>query len=253
MKNRKKRGNSNVLYHCEAAEEEVVEYSDIVISTKSMSSDDWVNCKLFSIAVQSMHCLGLLRCFSIYLHNEKHIAYSDFYISLVQWYLNHPGTIGYDVFTGIHEVLIKMTAGINVQYYYDKRFGDVRWPLDEGAFIQFISDVDRFYNEARVFLKSFEFEEDIFEQLLEYQKKIVTLPDSKVFEITQDYDFYSYMLNSMNNDYRSLEKVKNMLIFSPDKSYASLAEYAREVVWYGRRLDKTVLTNNSDCFNLSYF
>ena len=241
-----------VLYHCEAVDEEVVEYSDVVISTKSLSPEDWIKCKLFTIAVQSMQCLGLLRCFSIYLHNEKNIAYSDFYIRLIEWYLSRPGTLGFDVFSEINHLLQKMPLGVNLQYFYDKNYGDVRWYLDEGAFFRFISDIDRFYEEVGSFLNDFNISEDIFEQLLKYQKSIVCVPSNKGFEILQNYDFYSYLLHSLNNDYMPLQKVKNTFSVFPNGAFTDLTEYAREVVWYGRRLGKTVYTNNSECVKIEY-
>lgn len=241
-----------VLYHCEAVDEDIIEYADIVISTKSMSKEDWVKCKLFTVAVQSMHCLGLLRCFSIYLHHEKQIAYSDFYIKLVQWYLNRPGTLGYDIFTEIHELLQKMPQGINAQYFYDTSYGDVRWYLDEGAFFRIISDIDRFYNETKAFLNSFAIDEDVFEQLLDYQKSIVRVPDNTGFSITQDFDFYNYILHGLNNDYKPLEKIKNTLTCSPNTVFKDLTEYAREIVWYGRRLGRTLYTGNPESVAVKY-
>lgn len=241
-----------VLYHCEAVDEDIIEYADIVISTKSMSKEDWVKCKLFTVAVQSMHCLGLLRCFSIYLHHEKQIAYSDFYIKLVQWYLNRPGTLGYDIFTEIHELLQKMPQGINAQYFYDTSYGDVRWYLDEGAFFRIISDIDRFYDETKAFLNSFAIDEDVFEQLLDYQKSIVRVPDNTGFSITQDFDFYNYILHGLNNDYKPLEKIKNTLTCSPNTVFKDLTEYAREIVWYGRRLGRTLYTGNPESVTVKY-
>lgn len=241
-----------ILYHCEAVSDEVIEYSDIIISTISMSKEDWVRSKLFTIAVQSMHCLGLLRCFSIYLHNEMQIAYDDFYIRLVEWFLNRPGTLGYEVFTEIHALVQKMISGENSQYYYDLRYGDVKWYLDEGAFFRFTSDIDRFYEEISIFLNSFQIDKNTFEQLLDYQKQIIRVPGSKSFSLTLDYDFYHYMLNSMNNSYRPLQMIKNTVTITPTDSFADLAEYAREVVWYGRRLGKSLHTSEPECIKVDY-
>lgn len=239
-------------YHCESPKDDIVEYNEIVISTKTMSEEDWMHCKLFSIAVQSMHCLGLLRCFSIFLHNEKHIPYNDFYITLVQWFLTHPGTLGFDVFTQIYKQLQLMLSEKKVPYYYNERFGDVRWPLDEGAFLSFVFDIDRFYEEIIAFLKHFNIEENIFDQLLNYQKSIICIPKNKATEITLKYDFYNYILQSMNNDYMPLKKVKNKVLISPNDSFISLAEYARETVWYGRRLGKTIYTSGAECVKIEY-
>ncbi len=230
--------------HSEATTDDIVEYSDIVISTNSLQSEDWVRCKIFANAIQSLHCLGLLRCFAIYLHNENELAYNDFYEKLIEWYFNHPLTLGYEVFNKMHEILQKMTSGVNVQYYYNENFGNVRWFLDEGAFLCFISDFDRFYNETSDFLKVFDIEDDIFEQLLAYQKNIICIPNNKYSEMLLDYDFFHYFINSLNNEYKPLKKIKHIIKISSGDSFSDLSDYAREVLWYGRRLVKTLSTSN---------
>jgi radical SAM superfamily enzyme YgiQ (UPF0313 family) len=237
-------------YHCEAADDDVTEYSDIVVSTNTLSEEDWVRCKLFAFAVQSMHCLGLLRCFSIYLRNEKKVSYSDFYSGLVLWYLEHEETLGCKLFSKIREQLNAMIAEKQVPCFYDKRFGDVRWPLDEGIFLSCISDLDHFYGETAVYLKTFNINDNIFRELLTYQRSVICIPGNKTRQITQNYDFYSYILHAMNNAAKPLQKIKNTLALTSTCDYNDLAAYAREIVWYGRRLGLTIITNDNSRFML---
>jgi putative methyltransferase len=145
----KKHGISTVRleffqYHSEAATDDITEYADIVISTNTLSAEDWVECKLFSFAVQSLHCMGLLRAVAVYLHNERQVEYTAFYTRLVQWFLDNPETLGGFFFSDIREQLYKMISERHSPQYYDIDFGDVRWPLDEGAFLFFTKDLQRF-------------------------------------------------------------------------------------------------------------
>jgi len=239
--------------HSEFTDNDVTEFSDIVVSTKSLPSEDWVRCKLFAIAVQSLHCLGLLRNFAVYIYNEKHIAYRDFYIKLVEWYLSHPSTLGYEVFDSVQEILIRVTKGINVQYYYNESSGNVRWFLDEGAFLCFVSDLDRFYDETSEFLKIFDIDEDIFKQLLRFQKNIICVQDNNTPVFSQDYDFYSYFKQSIYlNNYKPLEKLRNTITILNGTAYESFEEYARVILWYGRRLVKSVRIFNPNNVNVVY-
>ncbi|MEI6578611.1 MAG: radical SAM protein, partial [Eubacteriales bacterium] len=57
--------------------DEVKEFSKIVTSTYSMSSNEWIEMNLYSVVIQCFHFYGLLQIFSLYLHNEKGIKYSD--------------------------------------------------------------------------------------------------------------------------------------------------------------------------------
>lgn len=239
-------------YHSEEADDCVTEYTDIVVSTSTLPPEDWVRCKLFSTAVQSMHCLGLLRCFALYLRHEKGIPYSSFYSSLVQWYLEHGGTLCGRLFIRIHDQLKAMITDNQVPYFYERQFGDVRWPLDEGVFLSCVADLNRFYRETSRYLKAFDIHEDLFNQLLAYQKGVIRLPGSSQQRIVQQYDFYGYMLHAMNNQAKPLKKVKNTLALTLPPGSAAMADYAREIVWYGRRLGLTMITNDSGLFNIQY-
>jgi len=240
------------LFHSDVSPSDVVEYSDIVVSTESMPPEDWVRCKLFSSVVQALHCFGLLRCFAIYLHNEKQIKYSDFYSGFIEWSYSHPSPIINMAISKILEYLEKIPNGINVQYYHNELYGDVRWSLDEGAFLFFITNINRFFSEAGDYLLTFGIDKKIFKQLLNYQENIICKPDNKNSPISLDYDFYHYFLNSINNEYTPLEKIKNKVTLPPCQGFTDPVEYAREIVLYGRRLVRTVRTNDSSLVKVDY-
>ena len=232
-------------YHCEAVTDDVTEYADVIISTSTLPADDWVRCKLFSAAVQSMHCMGLLRCFAVYLHNEHHVGYKCFYSGLVQWLLENPRTLGGSYFVDIRVQFQKMVSERFSPHYYDAVFGDVRWPPDEGAFLSLSSNYIRFYEEIREYLQSFFIDADVFEQLMTFQKNVVCIPTGKTVSMSLDFDFLDYLLNSTRNEYKPLQKRKTIFTITP-VHYSSPVEYAREVVWYGRRLGKTLYLGAPD-------
>lgn len=238
-------------YHSEETTDDIVEYSDVIVSTKSLSENDWIRCKAYAVTIQCMHGLGLLSHFAIYLYNEKQISYSDFYCGLIDFFSSSPDTLANRVLSEQYERLAMMFQGKNMQYYFDMRYGNVKWCLDEGAFLLFTSEVDRFYNEVYNYLRSYSIEDEVFEQLLLYQKSVVCTPDDKPLTFITEYDFFSYMRDSISNDYSPLRKVKTTITISP-KNYSTLAEYAREVVWYGRRHGKTLYTNQPECLTVRY-
>ena len=66
-------------HHCVPLNDDVCEYSHIVTSTYSMSTEDWIKSCLFTVCVGCFHNLGLLQCFAIYMYQERGMEYSDFY------------------------------------------------------------------------------------------------------------------------------------------------------------------------------
>lgn len=238
-------------YHCENTADEVVEYWDLIISTATMPTEDWIKSKMFALTVQGLHCLGLLRFFAIYLRNSMDVPYHIFYQHLINWAFEHPDTALGKIFSETYQKVVGVPEGKNEQYWFDLKFGDVRWTLDEGIFLFLSTDIERFYREIEPFLKSLRIESSVFEQLMLYQINIIHIPDNEPKQLEFDYDFHNYFSKAMKNVPTKLLKKKNKVRISTD-SFDSLADYARETVWYGRRLDKTVCSLEDGSLMVEY-
>ena len=72
-------------YHVIPNDTDITEFSRIVVSTETMSKDDWIKSNILSVFVRAFHNLGLLQCVAIYLYYEKGIRYIDFYSDIIEW------------------------------------------------------------------------------------------------------------------------------------------------------------------------
>ncbi|MEI6579335.1 MAG: radical SAM protein [Eubacteriales bacterium] len=221
---------------------EVQEFSNLIIATKTMSREMWVKANMFSVCVQCFHNLGLLRCFAIYLHFESKIKYLDFYNSLLSFIMNTNGTSINSLFSHFVEKLNDSTGG-NWNYRNEK-FGEATWFFEEGAFLELVTDYNRFWDEIKPFLKSFEIDEKIFEELLKYQTAIIKRPENPGVDIELDYDLSGYFSDIYSGIQHELIKKKNIFHIIVQNEFSSLKDYAKETVWYGRRRGATMHTNN---------
>lgn len=222
--------------HREAnAVDEVDEFSKIVTSTYSMSEQDWIKSNIFSCAVQCFHHGGLLPFFAIYLNNEKGIKYTDFYLDLINYIKANSNSLMCNVFNKIQnrfESVIKEGSALT---FVDERFGDVIWPAEEYALLNLIYDLDTFYNEAEEFLSKYFDDEDLFGQLLAFQKLMLKKPDDKSKEVEFNYNFYEYFSAVYKNESVELKKQSNVYRVNVKRCYKDFADYARFSVWYGRK------------------
>lgn len=213
--------------------DEITEYSKIVTSTYSMTEADWVRINMFACAVQCFHHGGLLSFFAIYLHNEKGIDYTQFYSDFIDYIYSDENTLIYKVFKEIENRLNEVISRNRELTFVDDRFGDVVWPLEEYAFLNFVFDIDTFYNEASVFVKKY-FDYEMFTQLLTFQKMMLKQQKVKIPEARFDYNFFEYFSAVYKNGYIPLEKEK--AVYSVKSvQYDTFEDYARFSVWYGRK------------------
>ncbi len=214
--------------------DDIPEWSQVVTSTYSMDEDEWKKMNLFSYVVQAYHHMGLLQFFSLYLYNEGICSYKKFYTELLDYFLENPLTVAGKVFNRISGFLDKVISEKGTLSCCDERFGKVQWPFEEYAYLCTVYELDRFYDEIIGFLKGFNLNEEIFVQLLEFQRKIIKRPDDSDISISTEYDFVEYFNNLLDGKAAVLIKrnIEEKIFVQPFDNWEM---YAKKVVWYGRK------------------
>lgn len=241
--------------HCKIPDNlnEVQEYSEFVISTNTMSREDWVKTSVFSFYIQALHNLGLTRAIAIFLRCEKNVSYLSFYTGLMDYFQKTPGTLLYQVYKNITALTKGVANSSNAWVVENKKFGNLTWGFEELAFLELVSNSSVFFNEISSFINRYNLAEPLKNSLLQYQKSIVKLPAKIKAAIELDYDFYNYFNKIYNGEYSPLRKIRNSLSVQGDKAINSWEEYARDVVWLGRRDDAALYTGNRYSISLNFF
>ncbi len=232
-------------FHCEYTADEIPEFYDLVVATDTMDSHMWVRATMFFIYIQTFHQLGLLQFFAIYLFHEKKVSYDEFYMKLIDWSKANRQTVCGCIYTKFSEKLSGIPEGKGSRTYMNKIFGDIVWPLEEGAFLDILPQFEQFYNEIEGFLTLFNIESSVYSNLLLYQKEMMKLPHKYQSDILLDYDLYRYFNRIYVHSYAKLEKGKNILHLKDEKSAGTWKEYAIENVWYGRNDSRNIISDIS--------
>jgi len=229
-------------FHCEKAENDIPEFYDLVVATDTMDTSMWVRSTMFFIYIQTFHQLGLLQFFAIYLFNEKNVNYDTFYSKLLDWSEKNKDTLCGKIYTEFSRKLSGVPEGNGSRSYINELFGNIVWPLEEGAFLDILPRSGQFYIEIESFLSDFNIEKDIYNNLLKYQTGMMKLPNKRKANIALDYDFYNYFKRIYVHTYGNLETLRN-IVRAKDKNCAKTwKEYATENVWYGRNDSRCIFS-----------
>ncbi len=228
----------------------VQEYYDVVVETKDMSKEMWVKANMFSVCLQSFHHLGLLRCFAIYARYELGISYYDFYNRLLDYIFSDETKYIYKLF---EEIRWKTENTEVSDWCYQKDiFSKVGWYFEEGIFLDLIYNRDTFWQDIAPFIEALGIEKAVFDEMLKYQKQVLRLPQTEIVEIETGYDFYTYFQNIYDDEYQPLKKVDTRLKITLEKKISDWAEYAREIIWFGKRRSATICTNSREQIEIEY-
>lgn len=232
--------------HCKIPDSssEIQEYSEFVIASNTMTKEEWVKTSVFSFYIQALHNLGLTRAIAIYLRHEKDISYLNFYSELIGYFEAAQGTLLSSVYNSIKDLTKGVINGSNAWVVEDKKFGNLTWGFEELAFLELVSNSSVFFAEIKEFLKRYHLDETLEKDLLHYQESIIKLPGKLESSIYLEYDFYCYFNKIYNGEYLSLQKVRNSLRVKEDKAIFTWEDYARDIVWYGRRDEATLYTGD---------
>ena len=212
--------------------------SEIVVSTDTMSEQAWEKALRISVCVQSMHCMGLLRYIAVYLRKARQVAYEDFYLSLYDWIENESRTIK-RLFDEVCATIRPFLAEQSDLFFTDPRFGDIYWPFEEGLFLCCAAQLDAVFEEVAHFLHTHYTADEALEDLILYQKESIALPEKQKKTCTFRYDWKQYFDSLFDKQCRFPVKRRMDVTYRASQK-KTWAQYARENVWYGRYMEKTM-------------
>jgi len=239
-----------LLQHSSPSEDPIVEYYDIVVETNCLPQNDFKRIYLYSWIVQAGHCLGLTQYLALYTRYQIDLSFKAFYERLLEFAeQNHETLLGQEL-----QVVSKVFDGAVEGGDWGlvlSRFGDIIWPTEEASFLNLICDKDRFYLEISDFLRSLDSDgsaamnDDRLNDLLVYQKNMISDPFTPAcVTIDLSHNLNEYFEGVYQGSAGTLEKKATRLTITPENTFhGDLKLYARTVVWYGRKANKSRHSN----------
>lgn len=234
----------------EKSDDDITEYTDFVVGTKDMCFDEMVEAFLFAVCIQGFHHAGLLKFFALYIHNELHVSYYDFYNALLDYIDTADGTFLNRLFSDFRVRCGDLSNG--EWTYRNPKFGRIGWYYEEGLFMEIASELDVFWEEILPFLRRFDIPQDVFAELAAYQKFVIRLPGQTVESAEFGFDFYTYFEDALRLTPTPLQK-RRILVQATVKEYVDTWEdYALRVMLYAKKKGALLLTTEYNSVRVTY-
>ena len=162
----------------------------MVISTNTMSRDDWLECRIFVEIIQALHTGIYTRYLSEYLNREHNFSYQKFYQSLIAWGNRFSETVFGMLIRDMRDLfrrycdnssipqmqLVASQPSLSVELsVYGHRGG---WRPDQWIWLRLMSSHDQFFQEIRRFLGFLGIPSGTeIEDLINFQSDIILRPD----------------------------------------------------------------------------
>jgi len=182
------------------------------------------------------HYLGALQFIARGLNKIYDIKYKEFYTKLVIAAKEYPesylGKEYWNIKNNLNEVLK------NKRHWGDiiKGVGDINWEVDEASCIRLTKNKDIFYKEIKDYLlQEYTFIDiKILDELFKYQLSRLHTPFRK-YPFTKK---FKYNIHDVIENESKIEKKDMRLLFEGKNFNSDLYKWAKETLWFGRRVAK---------------
>ena len=223
----------------------ITEYENIIVSTDSMSVEDWKRSTVISWVMQLFHGLKLGFYILNYLSDRYNVKYTDFLEYIAQLKMSDRIRIlkkEVQTFYQVTDSILEKKSRCRIM----PDFGLIYWEQEEACYLNISNDKESFYNEMHELVKEYlnragiDFNKEELEEVVEYQKARV--PDYKSFKKQEYYFKYNipeYFDTYFLEERCSLSRTPQTMSLDNPKDYnGDKKTFAKEVVVYGRKGNK---------------
>ncbi len=220
--------------HASASSFDIPEYNNIIIETNTMSREMWIRSTVFYWMVKMLHGNGFVRAFAIYLYYEMGIGYDKFYDEMLDYFEENKDLFVSSLYSEVKNRTEDISLEKKIKALVFEPSGDIHWTECEYIALKALEKFDLFFEEMELFLRKFNIPEDVYADLMSYQKAIIRKPGDKEQEISLNYDLHNYFEKIYLNEYHPLEKREHRLLLTDTTVYDNWPDFGRFVVWYGK-------------------
>lgn len=239
-----------VEFHAQGRKpEEVPEFEDIIVSTSSMSVEDWQKMATLSWVAQMVHGLKLGFFVALYLFDRFGLKYTELFEYLIKK-AEDPDRFPIafqelQFFRGHLEGILNEGRPQCV-FLAEEGFGGISWQIEEAIFLRLNHQLGGFYSEfERMTMelcleKGFDFDQDELGEVFAYQlAKIAIFDHQDERKVAFSRTIPEYF-DGLLMDHQSEINISQQTLLVRPRRYDSKADFAKRAIWFGRRYSQTV-------------
>ncbi len=216
------------------ADAEIIEKTKYVTGTQSMNSEEWIKANIFACFEKSLHHYGILRSFAIYLYHEKNVRYEDFYNAVIKMCREKEDSFINYAYSFLYNFYKTVVDEKPMRLYTNDIYGKITWAPEHVAHMDWIPKLDELYDILRPLFVSFGIDDEITDEIAEYEKCIMKRPGENNFSREFSYDWHGYFTTVLAGSYAPLKQVKNRVSVNNEKHPETWTDYALEAAWFGK-------------------
>ncbi len=227
-------------------ENDVPEYQEMVITTKSMPREDWVRVRAFSWTAAFLHFDKVFQIPMVLTHELTGASYSKLIELFSEGQFGQPAD--FPILNKIHQFFIEKAQSIQLggeEFCHSSQWLDMWWPSDEYMLIDLATNgnLSAFYQEAYRALESLldrygksEYR-DAIREAVELNEHMLKLPfRTGNREVPLTYNIWEFYKAAVRSEPIQLEKRGSVITidYNTDQ-WNSWEDWCRFVVWYGSK------------------
>jgi radical SAM superfamily enzyme YgiQ (UPF0313 family) len=211
------------------------EREHMVVSSRTMTREDYKECTVYRWMFMFGHYLGTLQFISRFLNKAYGVKFDDFYMNFMDFMasLQGHGFLGkqYEqTEKALSDVLKAKSPWGRVVPAIRENFA---WDFEEATVLDIMTNKDTFYSEVMHFIVSnYDIPSDVLKELIHYQRAAILNPDLTYPQFHE----YKYNIHDVIHHGDELKKKENKLQFDGKNYDGDFFEYGKETLWWGRRV-----------------
>lgn len=232
--------------------DEIFESQVLVVGTNTMSREDWVRVRAFSWMAALVHFDKTLQLPLILVHELCGVSYRE----LIELFSECPDD-EFPVVREIRRIFLDKATDIQnggPEYSMSEEWLRIWWPTDESVLIKlYVEDkLTAFYREAQRLIERFLAErflslpEGLLTEAIDFNRSLLKVPfQTTDLERELSYNLWEFYQSVLIGAKIPLERKScRYHIDRTTRSWSSLADWCREVIWYGNKKGAYLYTNN---------
>lgn len=215
-------------------DEEIREKTHYIIGTNTLPTEDWIACNIFTCFEESYHHCGILKFIAIYLYYELGIPYEDFYNAIINQAKANKDSIGYSVYEKLYSFFRAIADAKPIKLYSSEIYGNITWVPKKVPHLDTVYRLDAYYEEIRPLLISFGVSEGDADELIEYQRTALKLPNRNNFSVEFSKNWHEYFTAVLADENIPLAQKRNRVTVSNRSIPTNWKDYALEAMWFGQ-------------------
>lgn len=238
----------------ELLEDDVPEMQELVVSTYSMTRDEWRLCRAYAWLTALLHFDKILQIPIILLHHLTETRYRAVFEAFMDADAErHP------MIAGIRDFFIAEAASIQAggsEYTHSAEWLGIYWPADEYVFIKMTQEktLDTFYGEAESLLLELAAEANAPDEVTQAIKDAIRVNRALLHqpfiiddvEFALDFNVMDVYKGVVEGSFVPLKRQKSTILINRSlRSYSNFQTWCREIVWWGNKKGAYLYSNTS--------